>query len=295
MQIGLTLPPHDPAYVASRGGDQLWSHLRGAPGRVQYRRRAIERAFERFVAAEHGGSPEAEIGGLGLIVLQRALLAAEDLGGLLHALDGPQPWSRLRSYNLADITSVFERCLSDGDAALERIFRLASDEEIAAEDLTGEQTELLQGIRRLVGRQWLSLVRRAAELWTGSPVAKATMHGFPIVAGDELLGPPSAGVLAQALKDRPTGRFAAALRSTSSSTSRVHTEVIPVPLDRTSIERYRREGETSANLYGQVCAMHATSTELQMRALVPWGVLDELSDAQLVALEALQEDRRRQQ
>jgi hypothetical protein len=295
MQASLTLPPHDPTYVETRGGAELWSHLRGAPGRVQYRCRAMERAFERFATAEQGGSPEAEIGGLGLIVLQRALLAVEDLGGLLFALDGPEPWSRLRSYSLADITAVFERCLSDGDASLERIFRLATDEEIASQDLTSEQIELLQGVRAQVGRQWLSLVRRGAELWTGSPVAKATMHGFPIVAGDELFGPPPAGVLAQTLAERPPGRFAAALRSTSSSTSRVHTEVIPVPLDRTSVERFRHEGEASANLYGQVCAMYATSTELQMKALVPWGVLDELSDAQLAALEPLRGDRRGQQ
>jgi hypothetical protein len=38
--------------------------------------------------------------------------------------------------------------------------------------------------------------------------------------------------------------------------------------------------------------MHATSTELGMRALVPWGMLEELSSEDLVGLERIAAERR---
>jgi hypothetical protein len=273
MQIAWTLPPQDPAYIDARGGIQLISHLRAAPARVQYRRRAMQRAYNRFERGEDDGRPDAEVGGLGLIVLQRALLAAEDLGGLLHAFAGPEPWSRLRSATLRDITAAFDRVLADSDDALTETFRLATEEEIAAEGLAPAEFELLRSIRGQIVARWLHMLRRSAELWTGSPVAKATMHGFPFVCGGELLGPPVAGVLGQNVLNPPAGRFAAALVSSSPGRKLVNTSIIPVPLDRASVDRLRTEGQRSAQLYDELCAMHAKSTELGMRALVPWGVL----------------------
>jgi hypothetical protein len=117
------------------------------------------------------------------------------------------------------------------------------------------------------------------------------MHGFPIVAGGELLGPPPAGMLADALPQPPQGRFAAALIS-SARKQHVNTSVVPVPLNRQSVQRMRDEGKAAAELYGELCAMHATSTELGMRALVPWGMLEELSSEDLVGLERIAAERR---
>lgn len=291
MQIGITLPPHDPTYVEARGGVELLSHLRGAAARVEYRRLAIQRAYDRFETAEDGGRSDSEVGGLGLIVLQRALLAVEDLGGVLYAFGGPDPWKRLRSATLPDITMTFDRVLAESEAALAETFRLATDDEIAAEGLAPEQVALLRNVRGQIARRWLDMVRGSAELWTGSPIAKATMHGFPIVSGDELIGPPPAGVLARSIPNRPQGRFAAALISNSPNQSHVNTAVIPVPLDRVSVDRFRHEGQSSVRLYGELCEMHATSTQLGFRALVPWGVLDQLSADLKAALEHLAAER----
>jgi hypothetical protein len=291
MQIMLTLPPQDPAYIEARGGMQLLSHLRGAPARVEYRRRAVQRAYDRFERGEDDGCPDAEIGGLGLIVLQRALLAAEDLGGLLHAFAGPEPWSRLRSATLPEITAAFDRVLADPDNALTETFRLATEGEIAAEGLAPAEVQLLGGIRRQIAARWLNMLRRSAELWTGSPVAKATMHGFPFVCGGELLGPPVAGVLGQNVPNVPAGRFAAALLSSSRDRKLVNTSIIPVLLDRVTVERLCTEGQSSAQLYGELCAIHAKTTEIGTRALLPYEVVEPLEPEAKEALERLVEKR----
>jgi hypothetical protein len=102
VRIAITVPAHDPKYVEQRGGVELLSHVRAAPSRVEYRRLAIQRAYDRFAAAEDNGLDDSRLGGLGLIVLQRALLAVEDLGGMLHAFAGPDPWIRLRSAKIGD-------------------------------------------------------------------------------------------------------------------------------------------------------------------------------------------------
>jgi hypothetical protein len=96
MKLAFTIKHHDWDYIERRGGIELLTHLRGAATRVAFRRAAIDRAYVQFAAAEAAGRPDAEVGGLGLVVVQRALLAAEDLGGLLHAFRGDDPWDRLR-------------------------------------------------------------------------------------------------------------------------------------------------------------------------------------------------------
>jgi hypothetical protein len=192
MQIAITVPPHDPKYVEQRGGVELLSHLRAAPSRVEYRRLAIQRAYDRFAAAEDNGLDDSRLGGLGLIVLQRALLAVEDLGGMLHAFAGPDPWIRLRSAKITDITTAFDRALATGSDASPEAFRLATEKQIADEGLTADEVRLLHNARASISRRWAVMLRRAADLWSGSPVAKATMHGFPIVSGEQLLGPPAA-------------------------------------------------------------------------------------------------------
>jgi hypothetical protein len=89
VKVGFTLTNIDASYVEKRGGVELFAHLGGAPARVEYRRRAIQRALGAIRGSRgRGETGSCEVGGFGLIVLQRALLAAEDLGGLLYALWG---------------------------------------------------------------------------------------------------------------------------------------------------------------------------------------------------------------
>jgi hypothetical protein len=289
MKIGITLP-QDPSYLEARGGIELISHLRSASSRVEYRRAAIDRAFGRFIAADEGGQTDSEVGGLALIVIQRALLVVEDLGGLLHAFGGREPWRRLRSTTVPQITAAFERALSQTDTVLRETFRLATDEEIRSEGLASDEVAALQAARGQIHERWTAMLGRAAELWTASPVAKATLHGFPVVSGAEVLGPPAAGVIAAAIPHPPKGRFAAALISNSPNRHHVHTSVIPILLDRTTIDRVRRDGLTSADLYGELCDVQATSTFLGVRALVPWFLLEQLDESKTEILERVARD-----
>jgi len=48
-----------------------------------------------------------------LLVLRRAMLAVEDLGGLLYALEEPPSFQRLVSYNLDDLSALFTRVFAD--------------------------------------------------------------------------------------------------------------------------------------------------------------------------------------
>jgi hypothetical protein len=79
MKMAVVVQHHDPEYVERKVGWPLYTHLRGAGPRSASRAEAIERAWGSYRRAAARGSPGSELGGLGLIVLQRALLAAEDL------------------------------------------------------------------------------------------------------------------------------------------------------------------------------------------------------------------------
>jgi hypothetical protein len=118
-------------------------------------------------------------------------------------------------------------------------------------------------------------------------VAKATMHGFPIVSGEQLLGPPAAGMIAHGIRPSAKGRFAVALISTSPSPHHIHTAVTPVPRDRSTVDRYRRDGRSTARLYGELCEMHVASMLGGFRAMVPWGLLSRLSDQERDVLQRL--------
>src|SRR5204863_7956305 len=101
------------SYIERRGGMPFYSHLRGGAARGSFREDAVARAFELYEQGKAEMRSEAELGGRALLVLQRALLAAEDVGGLLHALSGPDPWARLVSTKLPQLDSAFEQVLSD--------------------------------------------------------------------------------------------------------------------------------------------------------------------------------------
>jgi hypothetical protein len=87
MQLALKIAHHDHSYVERRGGHVLYSYMRQASARGAYRRAALERAFARWLEVSGGDQRLPSLSGLGLIVMQRAVLAAEDLGRLLVALD----------------------------------------------------------------------------------------------------------------------------------------------------------------------------------------------------------------
>jgi hypothetical protein len=94
-------------------------------------------------------------------------------------------------------------------------------------------------------------------------------------------------MIARGIRPSAKGRFAVALISTSPSPYQIHTAVTPVPLDRSSVDRYRRDGRSTARLYGELCEMQAVSTLGGSRAMVPWGLLGRRSDQERHALQRL--------
>ena len=203
--LKLVYTHHDHDYVERRGGPLLYTHMRGALGRGRYRRVALERADAMYRAALADEGASVRVGGLGLLVLQRAMLAAEDLGGLLHALLGTPPsFERLTSVSYDELDK-FYLDVRDRPARVLEPFILPTLEVLEDEDMTTAEVEAAMRLVALTRSRWLQMLQRVAQLWLGQRVvAKATMHGIPLVAGELVVGPPPAGVLAEGVLDPRT-------------------------------------------------------------------------------------------
>lgn len=272
MKVGFTLTNIDGAYVERRGGVELFVHMSGASARVECRRTAIQRAWVRFVAAEGEGRPDPEVGGFGLIVIQRALLASEDLGGLLHALSRPDPWRELRTAGIAEIDASFQRASRDPEGVMSDVFRLPTAAQITHEAVTSAEREALERLRQRTVIRWQQMLSTAAALWlTHRHVAKATLHAFPFVAGEHVSAPPGAGALSDGVQ-LPKRRYALLLASTLKA-NKVHTPVTTVALDHNSVDRCRREGRLAARLYGELCEAQVASIAGRFGATLPTKLL----------------------
>jgi hypothetical protein len=298
MKAGIKIQQTDSAYVEERGGIELLSHLRAGPARADYRGRAIERAYERFERAVQEGAPEAEIGGYGLLVLQRALLAGEDLGGVLHAFASDEPWPALRLTTIPTLGAAFERALTDPADVLRESFRLTTEEQLAEEGYGPKEVIAFKRLRSRTESSWKTMLRRVAILWTsGSGIAKATMHGFPVIAGSLVVGPPRAGELAEIVEAMLNGvvpqRFAAAVPAKVSGAT-VNTEVALVDLGDAAVAQYRAGGLTATRLYAHICEAQAISIVTRHGAMLSGRLLHTLpeEDRALIGplLSAAQED-----
>ena len=290
LKVGLTLPPHDQQYLERRGGIELMSHLRSAGPRAEYRSAAIDRAHDRYIAGDQAHANESELCGLGLIVLQRAYLAVEDLAGLIHAFGGPDPWHRLRSTTVPDLEAALSFVQEDVEAVLTQVFCLPTVGELRAELLREPDLALMLKVRAALARRWHAMLTRTVFVWSQAKSAKATMHGFPIVSGAELIGPPRAGILAEGFEHQELRRFAVALLTTSKSIHHAHTMKVPIALDPSAVQRCRQAGIAAARLYSEAARAHVHSTELCTRSLLDWGALKTLRPTELDALRRISEE-----
>ena len=296
----------DLAYVEQRGGVALLSYLREGAARAEHRREAIQRALDLYDNARAEDRPSAEVGSFGLLVLQRVLLAVEDVGVLLHAFAGEDPWERLRSARIPDLQQAFERAVGDTDSVLTEAFVLATEELLAREDVTEEQRAALGRLRARAAERWSGMLTRIAEWWVRhfNP-AKATMHGFPFVAGELIVEPPGAGLLGKGVR-RPTSPFAVAVTSRDSGVEAIApkpgpdgkpvvqreivTTTTPVGLAPDSVADYVRTGRLAARLAAELCAHHSESTINQHGGSIPLRGAKFLDDVQRRAIEALRRD-----
>lgn len=291
MKAAFTLRHLDWPYVERRGGIELLTHLRGAGPRADARREGIDRAFARFQAAESDERFDAEIGGLGLVVVQRALLAAEDLGGLLYAFRTGDPWTEIRATRIDRIDKAFEWAVRQPAEPLQDVFLLADREVLEADGFSEADIEILLGLRERAVRRWRMMLETAGSLWLSlHAVAKATQHGFPIWAGEFLFDGPGGGELIADLPTSPFGRCALVVTSTERPTAasiEVRSDRSPVRLDRDAVALYARSGKVAGRLYAEICEAHAESRMRGYAAAIPFALSHTLSSSDQARLREL--------
>lgn len=285
MQLAFTLKHHDLNYVDERGGIELLTHLRGAGERTEFRRGALERAWLAFERASAAARPEAEIGGLGLVVLQRSLLILEDFGGLLHGLSGVPQWTRLRSAGISEVDEAYAAAIENPATCFAGVFRLAQLRDLLEHGLDAAESAALNRLRSRLVWRWTQMLRRAAALWKlHRNVAKATMHGFPVLAGAHVIGPPAAGEIKEHVIPPPQRPWALAV--TSDARQR-HVTTTPkvVRLDRSAVAEYRRVGRSTARLYAELAEIQVHSITGGHRVGIPTELVRAASsaDADLIA------------
>jgi hypothetical protein len=232
----------DPGYVAMKlgegdGGAALYAHLRAVLSITDFRRDAIRRAERLYDEGLSAGVGEEELSGLGLLVLQRAMFAVEDLGGLLHAFTDPPSWSGLVSYNLAGLSGTFDALFVGSDEAIARAYLLPSDDALESEPgLTAEQREAVRALRNETLRQTRERLERVAELWRMlHRQAKKTVHGLGFLAGTTVIEPPGAGRIGELLGDQHERPFVVSLEtSVNNESGHVNTGCKPSLLTATT-------------------------------------------------------------
>jgi hypothetical protein len=114
--------------------------------------------------------------------MQRALLAAEDLGGLIHAFRSRDPWTALRATTIDRIDEAFMWAGGQRKEALVKLFVLADRQLLEAGGYADRDIEILLRARDRVIQRWARMLSTAGSLWLSlRAAAKVTMHGFPML------------------------------------------------------------------------------------------------------------------
>jgi len=277
MQMALCGRHHDHGYVENHGGWPFYSYLRDAGSRGEFREGAIERSWAAYRRAAAGATPSAELGGLGLIVLQRGLLAAEDLGRLLHAVAAKEPWIALRQARIDDLNEAYTAAAEDSETALRRL-GLIDSAAFADLGLSKIAAAAALRLREITAREWSAQLTQSAGLWlTHWPLARATMHGFPIIAGELIVGPPGAGELGEGLRPPEARPFAVAMTSTVKG-NHVETDRHIVHLDRRAVGEVRELGRSAAGLCGRLGALKAQAISVAEDGALPLDLASRLTN-----------------
>jgi hypothetical protein len=287
LEVRLRVQAANPEYVERKLGTALYTHLRGAETIARFREGALARALTRYGDARAAGHPEAEVGGLGLLVLQRAGFTVEDLGALLYALDGDDPWQRLTSYRPRDLTGLYQRVLQR-EFDFERGFLLPSDEDVSEHpELNEAATRASFRLRDITRRRLRERLDFVATFWMAfGTIAKSTVHGFGMVSSEHLLTPPGGGGLSQYVPPNTPRPFAVALISHKVRGERqVNTEHHTVELTPTNIDLMARTGETALELYRVLTGIRLGAVQKGQLSVLPLAYIDELSESQRKDLE----------
>jgi hypothetical protein len=278
----------DPGFIEGvPGGPAFYTHLRGAERIVEFRLRAAGRAHERYEQAQIDGVPEPELAGLGLLVLQRAALAVEDLGGLMYAAKAADPWKALTSYYAYELDELFEAILRR-DQEIGEFLLLPSDDELqASPKLNDESRAAARKLRDITLDEARELFDFVASFWMAHrEVAKTTMHGFGVVAAEHLIAPPGGGELSSHVPLDAPRPFAVVLLSSEDGEKR-EAETVHHQLDLTpaNVEMVRNTAIAAGELYLLVARTHRGALRLRQPWMVPSAYRNRLSEQEQAALE----------
>lgn len=281
--MALRLRHHDHDYIERQCGWPLYTHLRNAGALAEFRAAAVERAWKNYRRAEADSRPDAERGGQGLIVIQRALLAAEDLGRLLHAFGEDRPWIAFRRAKINDLDLAFKKAAEAPEGQLTQMGLLDSSGLFDADLPRSVRAGALK-LREITAREWSAQLHESAGLWlTHAPLARATTHGFPVIAGEQFTKPPGAGELGEKALI-PDARPFAVVMISKVRDREVQTGLHTVHLDRKMVRVIRDLGRTAARLYGQLGELKANCLEVSQAGTVPLLFADRLPEGARLAL-----------
>jgi hypothetical protein len=297
VQYGFRIKHNNHGFVESHGGWEFYAHVRAGGSRALYRRQALLRSAQMYRRLHAAGAAPEELCGAGLLTIQRAAFCAEDLGGLLHATAAKSDrWKRLTSANIADLDAVYTQIRCDALPGPIRVrartscssFCIGPDDLIRTDEkLSEEQVAAATELAELSAIYWVKRMWPVAVFWERSrELAKATMHGYPMLAGGRVVGPPPAGAIADYVAD-PGVPFAVALSTHEPRRGHLETLTMVVPCDPPTIEAAHRAGRHAVHVYGELCAQQSNSIERSAEVIIPGGLAYRLSPDRRAAFEAL--------
>jgi hypothetical protein len=203
------------------------------------------------------------------------MLATEDLGRLLHAFSAGHPWLEFRRAKLDDLGTTFQSVAEKPGAPLERM-GLLSPSVLRQAGLPKPALEAALKLHEITARVWSEQLYECAGLWlTHAPLARATTHGFPVIAGEHFTEPPGAGELNDHVSIPPKRPFAVAMISNVRG-KEVNSQLHTVHLDREMVRLIRDLGRTAARLYGQLAELKANCLDAGQEGTLPLLFADRL-------------------
>lgn len=283
-QIRLTTRDANPAYVEEKLGQELYSHLRGANKIADFRRHAATEAHRLFEETKKSGASESELGGLGLLVLQRALLATEDLGAVLWALADEPRWPRFTSYRPIDIDCIY-RDLARGRLSVDELWLLPSERALR-DELTSDAAEAALRLRHLTTSQTNEQLELVASYWLGHRAGvKAVMHGFGLISSDALDNPLGAGVLEEIIPKPADKPFAASLVSRVDRMRKtVETAHYALDLSPPTVAHARATAEAACDLLESLASARVFAVQTQHAYVLGDGLAGRLTPEERRAL-----------
>lgn len=285
-RVRLTIEHEEAGYVEEKLGMEFYSQLGGMRTIAEFRLDAVERAGTLYDAAVSRDADEPEVTGLGLLVLQRTLLACEDLGALIHALIEKPHWDRFTSYSMRELDETFSDLLARR-LQMDRLWLLPSDEIIDGEEGWNElQRHAMRNLREISTRELEREVDIVAGFWVFHRRSiKNVMHGFSLVPANLLLDPPGAGVLSEQVDAAQSRPFAASLVSEVDEEARIaKTTTYTVDLTLEGINAVRTIAATASNLLARLAVARRFAVETKHRYVLGHDFADRLPSAERESL-----------